>query len=103
MTARYYNDETVAPLTTYYYVVYATNGQFNSKASNEVELKTGEPTLNYLKVTALDATNVTGNGFCVYLVLCYQCVYPNIFDEKRLYERFLYIKKIVAFLIEKLE
>lgn len=51
------------PLTTYYYVVYATNGQFNSKASNEVELKTGEPTLNYLKVTALDATNVTGNGF----------------------------------------
>ena len=51
------------PLTTYYYVVYATNGQFNSKASNEVELTTGEPTLNYLQVTALDATGVTGNGF----------------------------------------
>lgn len=51
------------PLTTYYYVVYATNGQFNSKASNEVKFTTGEPTLNYLKVTALDATNVTDNGF----------------------------------------
>lgn len=51
------------PLTTYYYVVYATNGQFNSKASNEVVLKTGEPTLNYMKVNALDATNVSATGF----------------------------------------
>lgn len=51
------------PLTTYYYVVYATNGQFNSAASNEVEITTGDPTLNYMKVTALDATNITADGF----------------------------------------
>lgn len=51
------------PLTTYYYVVYATDGMFSSKASNEVEFTTGEPTLNYKKVKALAATNVTKNGF----------------------------------------
>lgn len=51
------------PLTTYYYVVYATNGQFNSKASNEVEIRTSDPTLNYMKVNALEATNVNSGGF----------------------------------------
>lgn len=51
------------PLTTYYYVVYATNGQFNSKASNEVEMTTGEPTLNYIQVKALEASDVTLTGF----------------------------------------
>lgn len=51
------------PLTTYYYVVYATDGIFSSKASNEVKFETGDPTLNYQTVKALAATNVTKSGF----------------------------------------
>lgn len=51
------------PLTTYYYVVYATDGMFTSKASNEVEFTTADPTLNFKSVVALDATDVFETGF----------------------------------------
>lgn len=51
------------PLTTYYFVVYATDGKFTSKASNEVEFTTGEPTLNFKSVTSLAATGVHETGF----------------------------------------
>lgn len=53
----------LTPLTKYYYAVYAFDGTFSSKASNEIEVTTSEPTLNFLSVTALDATNVTETSF----------------------------------------
>ncbi len=58
--------EGLFPLTTYYYVVYATDGMFTSKASNEVEFTTDDPTLNYMSVTALNATQISDTGFKAY-------------------------------------
>ncbi len=51
------------PLTTYYYVVYATDNTFSSKASNEVTATTGEPTLNFLTVEAITPSNVKADSF----------------------------------------
>ncbi len=51
------------PLTTYYYVAYATNGTFSSKASNEITVSTDKPTLNFLSVEATAPTNIKTNAF----------------------------------------
>ena len=51
------------PLTTYYYEVCATNGQFYSAASNEVTVSTTEPTIDFKQVTAIAATEVTDTSF----------------------------------------
>ncbi len=53
----------VQPLSKFYYVVYATNGTFSSKASNEIEVITGKPTLNFLSVETTTPTNITSNSF----------------------------------------
>lgn len=53
----------LTPSTKYYYTVQATNGRFYSSNSNEVSLTTHEPTLDYLKVNALTATDILSNGF----------------------------------------
>lgn len=58
-----YEADGLQPLTTYYYVVYATDGMFTSKGSNEVEFTTGDPTLNFKSVTSLDATDIYETGF----------------------------------------
>ncbi len=58
--------EGLFPLTTYYYVVYATDGMFTSKASNEVEFTTDEPTLKYMSVTATHASQISDTGFKAY-------------------------------------
>ena len=55
--------EGLLPLTTYCYVVYATDGMFTSKASNEVEFTTGDPTLNYLSVNLLEVRQISDTGF----------------------------------------
>lgn len=51
------------PSTTYYYEVSATDGKFYSAASNEVSLTTLEPTIDFKKVTANEATEVESNSF----------------------------------------
>lgn len=53
----------LTPSTDYYYVVQATNGRFYSSNSNEVNVKTLDPTLDYLTVEALSASDITADGF----------------------------------------
>lgn len=53
----------LTPATEYYYVVQATNGRFFSAESNEVAVKTLDPTLDYMKVSALPASFITGDSF----------------------------------------
>jgi len=53
----------LTPSTTYYYVVSATNGRFYSPESNEIEVLTLDPTLDYKKVQLMPATEVTETGF----------------------------------------
>ena len=51
------------PATEYYYVVQATNGRFFSAESNEVAVTTLDPTLDYLKVSALPASFISHEAF----------------------------------------
>lgn len=51
------------PETTYYYEVRATNGNFYSKASNEIEVTTTEPTIDFMTVNATQATAITEQSF----------------------------------------
>ena len=44
-------------------MVQATNGRFFSAESNEVAVKTLDPTLDYMKVSALPASFITGDSF----------------------------------------
>ena len=53
----------LTPATTYYYVVQATNGRFYSTESNEVAVLTLDPTLDYMSVTALPATDIQQDAF----------------------------------------
>lgn len=53
----------LTPATTYYYTVTGTNGRFYSSDSNEVEVTTLDPTLDYKSVHALAATDVTDTSF----------------------------------------
>lgn len=53
----------LTPATEYYYVVQATNGRFYSAESNEVAVKTLDPTLDYLKVNALPASFISHDAF----------------------------------------
>lgn len=53
----------LTPSTTYYYVVAGTNGRFYSADSNEIEVTTLEPTLDYKRVAALAATEVGETSF----------------------------------------
>lgn len=43
----------LTPSTTYYYVVTGTNGRFYSTESNEIEVTTLAPTLDYKSVKTL--------------------------------------------------
>lgn len=51
------------PETTYYYVVQATNGRFYSAESDEMQVQTGEPTLDFRQVAAMAATEVGPTSF----------------------------------------
>lgn len=53
----------LTPDTHYFYVVQATNGRFYSAESNEMAVTTLEATLDYKKVNALPATEITGTSF----------------------------------------
>ncbi len=55
--------EGLQPETTYYYTVSVTNGRFYSPESNEVEVTTPAPTLDYMAVTALSASDVSDTSF----------------------------------------
>ena len=55
--------ENLDPETTYYYSVMATNGRFYSPESNEMEVTTLLPTLDYKSVTALSPTAVSESSF----------------------------------------
>lgn len=55
--------EGLQPETTYYYTVSVTNGRFYSPESNEVEATTLPPTLDYMAVTALSASDVSDTSF----------------------------------------
>lgn len=55
--------EGLEPETTYFYTVTATNGRFYSADSNEVEVTTLPPTLDYLAVTALAASDISDTSF----------------------------------------
>ena len=51
------------PSTTYYYTVTATNGRFYSPESNEIEVTTLDPTLDYKRVNLLPASEITETSF----------------------------------------
>lgn len=51
------------PATTYHYTVTATNGRFYSPDSNEIEVTTLDPTLDYKKVSILPATEIKADSF----------------------------------------
>jgi len=53
----------LVPSTTYYYVVTGTNGRFYSADSNEIEVTTLDPTLDYKTVHALPATEIGETSF----------------------------------------
>lgn len=53
----------LTPSTTYYYSVIATNGRFYSSDSNEIEVTTTEPTLDFKTVSLRPASEVTDNSF----------------------------------------
>lgn len=55
--------EGLEPATNYYFVVYAVSGLQTSPASEEGMAFTGLLTLNYLRVNALEATDITESGF----------------------------------------
>ena len=51
------------PLTDYYYVVYAFDGKFQSKSSNEISASTSDPTLNFMAVESTNATDLGETSF----------------------------------------
>lgn len=51
------------PATTYYYIVTATNGRFYSPDSNEIEVTTLDPTLDYKTVSLLPASEISCDSF----------------------------------------
>lgn len=51
------------PSTTYYYTVTATNGRFYSADSNEIEVTTLDPTLDYKQVRLLPASEIGTDSF----------------------------------------
>lgn len=53
----------LAPLTTYYYIVYAGNEGGLSEKSNEIAVTTTVMTFDYSTPVALSATDVSGNSF----------------------------------------
>lgn len=59
----HFNVTGLTPASTYYFVVRATDGLNVSAASNETEITTLDPTLEYKQVTALEASSITADGF----------------------------------------
>ena len=55
--------ENLTPETTYYYEIRAFNGIFYSNSSNLVEVRTLAPTIDFKKVTVLDATDIKPTSF----------------------------------------
>ncbi len=53
----------LTPSTTYYYVVTGTNGRFYSTESNEIEVTTLAPTLDYKSVKTLPASEIGETSF----------------------------------------
>ncbi|NPD91278.1 M6 family metalloprotease domain-containing protein [Xylanibacter muris] len=53
----------LAPLTQYYYVIYAVNNDITSEESNEIAVTTAPPTFEFLKPVALNATDITDSSF----------------------------------------
>lgn len=58
-----FNVTGLTPASTYYFVVQATNGLNVSAISNETEVTTLEPTLEYKQVIALNASSIKADGF----------------------------------------
>ena len=58
-----YTVEGLQPSTTYYYIVAGTNGRFYSADSNEIEVRTLDPTLDYKTVRAKAATEIGETSF----------------------------------------